>query len=57
MKSVEENVAKYIILRNDKKLSGEVLTLEEAQDELKRWETILKRWPDGSKVRIEEVKN
>lgn len=57
MKSVEENVAKYIVLRNDKKLSGEVLTLEEAQDELKRWETILKRWPDGSKVRIEEVKN
>ncbi len=46
---------RYIVMRNDKPLTGEELTLEEAKKELERWQNILKRWPDGTKVRIEPV--
>ncbi len=52
---VTEKPAKYIVMRNDKPITDEELTLEEANKELERWNTILKRWPDGSKVRIQEV--
>lgn len=55
MELVEKKV-KYIVMRNDKPITNEELTLEEAKDELERWENILKRWPDGTKVRIQEVK-
>lgn len=51
-----EKRAKYIVMRNDRPITNEELTLEEAKDELDRWEKILKRWPDGTKVKIEEVK-
>lgn len=51
-----EKKPKYIVMRNDKPITNEELTLEEAQNELERWEKILKRWPDGTKVRLEEVK-
>ena len=47
--------SKYIVMRNDKPITNEELSLEDAQKELERWEAILKRWPDGTKVRIEEV--
>lgn len=53
---VTEKRNKYIVMRNDRPITTEELTLEEAKKELERWETILKRWPDGTKVRIEEVK-
>lgn len=53
---VTEKKVKYIVMRNDRPITNEELTLEEAKSELARWETILKRWPDGTKVRIEEVK-
>ncbi len=46
---------KYVVMRDDRKISEEELTLEEATKELERWKIILKRWPDGSKVRIEQV--
>ena len=50
-----EKTVKYKIMRNDRPISNEELTLEEAKKELERWQTILKRWPDGTKVRIQEV--
>lgn len=46
---------KYIVMRNDKPITNEQLTLEEAKKELERWQNILKRWPDGTKVRLEPV--
>ena len=51
-----EKKTKYIIMRNDKPITNEELTLDEAREELGRWEKILQRWPDGTKVRLEEVK-
>lgn len=51
-----ENNVRYRVMRNDKPITNEELTLEEAQEELERWQNILKRWPDGSKMRIEEVR-
>lgn len=56
METTEKKANKYIVMRNDKPITNEELTLEEAKDELERWQNILKRWPDGTKVRIEEVK-
>ena len=53
---IVENKTKYIVMRNDKPITNEELTLEEATKELERWAAILKRWPDGTKVRIEEVR-
>jgi hypothetical protein len=47
---------KYVVMRNDKKITDEELSFDEAKRELERWENILKRWPDGTKVRIEPVK-
>lgn len=47
---------KYVVMRNDKKITGEELTLDEATKELERWQNILKRWPDGTTVRIEPVR-
>jgi hypothetical protein len=55
METTEKKV-KYIVMRNDRPITNEELTLDEAKDELARWEKILKRWPDGTKVRLEEVK-
>jgi hypothetical protein len=49
------NSKKYIVMRNDKPITNEELTLEEAKKELERWHRILKRWPDGTKVRLEPV--
>jgi hypothetical protein len=46
---------RYIVMRNDKPITDEELTLEEAKKELERWKNILKRWPDGTKVRLEPV--
>ena len=55
MESIEKK-SKYIVMRNDRPISTEELTLDEAKKELERWENILKRWPDGTKDHIEEVK-
>jgi len=55
MQTKEQSV-KYIVMRNDKPITNEELTIDEAKKELERWETILKRWPDGTKVRLEEVR-
>lgn len=46
---------RYKVMRNDKPVTNEELTLEEAKKELERWQNILKRWPDGTKVRLEPV--
>lgn len=56
MENKLEKSSKYIIMRDDKPMSNEELTLEEAKKELERWKIILKRWPDGTTVRMEEVK-
>jgi hypothetical protein len=53
---MEEVEKKYLVMRNDKPISNEELTLGEAKKELERWNNILKRWPDGTKVRIEEIR-
>ena len=55
MEAVTEKPAKFIVMRNDRPITNEELTLEEAKKELDRWQTILKRWPDGTKVRIQEI--
>lgn len=47
---------KYTVMRNDRRITDEELSLEDAQKELERWQNILKRWPDGTKVRIEPVR-
>jgi hypothetical protein len=52
--TLEEEI-KYKVMRNDKPITNEELTLEEAQKELNRWKQILKRWPDGTTVRLEPV--
>lgn len=54
MEKIEKSV-KYIIMRNDKPLSNEELTLEDANKELERWQKILKRWPDGTSVKMKEI--
>jgi hypothetical protein len=54
METVEKT--KYVVMRDDKKITDDELSLEEATKELERWKKILKRWPDGTKVRIEPVK-
>lgn len=46
---------RYKVMRNDKPVTNEELTLEEAKKELERWQNILKRWPDGTKVILEPV--
>lgn len=51
----EEKNIKYVIIRDDRKITGEELSLEEAKLELERWQKILKRWPDGTSVKIEQV--
>lgn len=55
MEKLENKNAKYIIMRDDRKISDEELTFEEATEELNRWKKILKRWPDGTKVRMEPI--
>lgn len=52
---ITEKSDKYIVMRNDKPITNEELTLEEAQQELERWQNILKRWPDGTKVKIQPI--
>lgn len=52
----EKNNEKYIVMRNDIPITTEELTLEEATKELERWQTILKRFPDGTKVRLEKLR-
>lgn len=51
----ESKNVKYIVMRDDRPISDEKFSLEEAQKELERWDNILKRWPDGTKVRIEPI--
>jgi hypothetical protein len=53
--SDEVEKMRYKVMRNDKPVTNEELTLEEAQQELNRWQNILKRWPDGTRVRLEPV--
>jgi hypothetical protein len=56
MTSIENtDKKKYFIFRNDRKLTGDELTFEEATQELERWRKILKKWPDGTHVRMVEV--
>jgi hypothetical protein len=56
MEIAEIKSVKYMVMRDDRKISDEELTLEEATKELERWRKILKKWPDGTKVRIEQIK-
>lgn len=45
---------KYIVLRNGYKVSEtEHDSYEDAEKELEDWNKIIKRWPDGSILRIE----
>jgi hypothetical protein len=45
-------INKYMVTRNDIRISDEQFTLEDAKKELSRLESILKRWPDGSIIKI-----
>ena len=57
MEITAEKIIKYRVMRNDIKISDEEMTLEEATDELNRLEARLKKWPDGSKLRLEQINN
>lgn len=54
---MEKTNEKYIVMRDDRKITGEELSFEDATKELERWQKIIKKWPDGTKVRIEPVKS
>jgi hypothetical protein len=53
----EKHTDKYVVMRDNIKISNDEFTLEEATNELNRWKAILKKWPDGTKVRIEPLSN
>jgi len=45
----------YVVFRDTNRVSDDNHeTMESAQKELDYWNRILKEWPDGTKVRIEE---
>lgn len=55
--SVMDNNIKYVILRDGRRVSDlEYVSKDEAKTEYDHWSSILKRWPDGSKIEIVEVK-
>lgn len=53
--SENKNTTKYVVLKNEWRTTPEDLTLEEAQTELDRCRKIRERWPDGSKLKIQEI--
>ena len=56
--STTQNNIKYVILRDGRWVSDlEYVSKDEAKVEYEHWKSIIKRWPDGSKVEIVEVKN
>lgn len=56
--STAQNNIKYVILRDGRRVSDlEYVSKDEAKVEYEHWKSIIKRWPDGSKVEIVEVKN
>jgi dsDNA-binding SOS-regulon protein len=46
---------KYTVVRSGVPITNEEMSLEEAKKELDRWQKILARWPDGTKVKIQEI--
>jgi hypothetical protein len=55
--SVMDNNIKYVILRDGRRVSDlEYTSKDEAKTEYDHWYSIIKRWPDGSKIEIVEMK-
>lgn len=55
--SNKTNNSRYVVIRNDVRVSDlEYSTKEEAKSEYDHWNKIIKRWPDGSKLEIVELK-
>ena len=49
---------KYRVLRSGTQVSDMIHdTMESAEHEKKHWDNIITRWPDGSKISVEEVRN
>jgi predicted GIY-YIG superfamily endonuclease len=48
---------KYAVYRNNYRVSElEYASPKEAEEEYGKWENIIKKWPDGSKLTIKEIK-
>jgi hypothetical protein len=46
---------KYVVTRNGYRVSdNEYINIDDAQNEHSYWKKIIKKWPDGSKILIEE---
>jgi hypothetical protein len=55
--SLTDNNIKYVILRDGRRVSDlEYTSKDEARTEYEHWSSIIKRWPDGSKIEIVETK-
>jgi len=55
--SFTDNNIKYVILRDGRRVSDlEYTSKDEARTEYEHWSSIIKRWPDGSKIEIVETK-
>jgi len=54
---VDKKNIRYVILRDGRRVSDlEYQNKEEAKTEYDHWASIIKRWPDGSKIEIVETK-
>jgi hypothetical protein len=57
MLTKKEQITKFAVIRNGLRVSElDYLTKDEAKVEYDHWSSIIKRWPDGSKLEIVEVK-
>jgi broad specificity polyphosphatase/5'/3'-nucleotidase SurE len=46
---------KYVVTRNGYRVSdNEYFSIEDAENEALYWKDIIKKWPDGSKILVEE---
>jgi hypothetical protein len=55
--SLTNSNIKYVILRDGRRVSDlEYTSKDEARTEYEHWSSIIKRWPDGSKLEIVESK-
>lgn len=48
----------YAVFRSGIRVSEQVYNTEkDAQNEKNHWESIIKRWPDGTQITVKEVKH
>jgi hypothetical protein len=53
-----ENRHYYVVLRDSRRVSDQNhLTVVEAESEKRYWDTILSKWPDGTKTEVYTAEN